>query len=293
MNPGILYATAAFVIWGLIPIYFKLVGAVPALEVLAHRMSWSLLFCLLVLMFVRRGQWFASLRQPPRRMLLFFFTALVLTANWIIYIWAVNAGHVVDSSLGYYIAPLVMVLIGAFALNERLRRPQWVAVALAAAGVAWLTWNAGQLPWIGLSLAATWSLYGALRKFAVVGAIEGLSLETALLFPVALGYLLWLAAHGQNALIQGSGAIPWLLAASGPITAAPLMLFTAGARRIPFTHLGILQYIAPTLQLLVGAVIYGEAFPLSKAAGYALIWIALAIFTLDGLWQLRERGRTG
>jgi chloramphenicol-sensitive protein RarD len=276
-----------------IPIYFKLVAAAPATEILAHRMTWSLLLCVALLIALRRGRGWADLRVPPRRLALFFVTATLLAANWGIYIWAVNVGHVVDASLGYFITPLVMVLIGAFLMGEHLRRVQWVAVAIAAAGVAWLTWDAGHLPWIALALAATWSLYGALRKTASLESLEGLSLETALLFPFAVAYLLWLAADGQSAFALGSSQLRWLLIASGPVTAVPLLLFAASARRIAFAHLGILQYISPTLQLLIGALLYGEAFPPSKAAGYGLIWIALTIFTIDGLWQLRSGGRAG
>ncbi len=293
MNPGYLYAVGAFVIWGVIPIYFKQVAAAPATEILALRMCWSLLLCLVLLVALRRGRGWADLRLPPRHLALFFVTATLLAANWGIYIWAVNAGHVVDASLGYFITPLWMVIIGAFLMGERLRRVQWVAVGIATAGVAWLTWEAGHLPWIALALATTWSLYGALRKTASLGSLEGLSLETALLFPFALAYLLWLAAEGQSGFVQGSNQLRWLLIASGPVTAIPLLLFAASARRIAFVHLGILQYISPTLQLLIGAWLYGEAFPPSKVAGYGLIWLALTIFTLDGVWQLRGDARTG
>jgi chloramphenicol-sensitive protein RarD len=293
MNPGLLYAASAYVLWGLFPLYFKALQGLPAPEILAHRMTWSLAFCALLLAVLRRWQWLAGLLHRPRVLATFATSAALVALNWGIYIWAVNADHVIDASLGYFINPLVNVLIGAFILHERLRRPQWTAVAIAAAGVVWLTWEAGHLPWIGLCLAVTWGLYGLLRKTAALGAIEGLALETALLFPFAFGYLSWLAAHGQNAFIHGSPTVQWLLAIIGPVTAIPLLLFAAAARRIPFAHLGILQYISPTLQLLMGVLLFHEPFAAAKAVGYGLIWIALLLFAIDGLGQLRSRNSPG
>jgi len=215
-----------------------------------------------------------------------------VSVNWLIYIWSVNSGHIVDASLGYFINPLLNVLIGAVFLHERLRPAHWVAVLLAAAGVAWLTWSAGQLPWIGLTLAISFSAYGLLRKRAPLGAIEGLAVETALLAPVAIAYLLWLAAHQESVLVNAMNdgrpaLVAWLLLA-GPITAVPLLFFAAGARRIPFATLGILQYVGPSLQLLIGVRLYGEPFEANKLIAYGAIWIALAIFSIDGLLQWRS-----
>ncbi len=289
MNPGSLYAAAACVLWGVFPLYLKTLQGVPALEILAHRMAWSLLVCALLLAALRRWHWVKNLASRPRVLAAFVVSAMLVTANWGIYIWAVNADHLIDASLGYFINPLVNVSIGALLLHERLRRAQWTAVAIAACGVTWLTWDAGQLPWIGLTLALSWGAYGLMRKTAALGAIEGLTLETALLFPFALAYLGWLAAHGQCVFVSGSASTQWLLAAAGPVTAIPLLLFAAGARRITFVQLGILQYIAPTLQLLLGVWLYREPFAPTKALGYGLIWVALVIFTLEGLWQLRQR----
>jgi len=289
MNRGLLYAAAAYVLWGLFPLYFKALQGLPAPEILAHRMTWSLVFCALLLALLRRWRWLSGLMHQPRVLATFCVSAALVTLNWGIYIWAVNANHVVDASLGYFINPLVNVLIAAFILHERLRRPQWIAVGIAAVGVIWLTFDAGHVPWIGLALAVTWGAYGLLRKTGALGALEGLTLETALLFPFAFTYLAWLAAHGQSAFSNGSTATQWLLAAAGPITAVPLLLFAAAARRIAFAHLGILQYISPTLQLLIGVWLYREPFGATKAVGYGLIWIALAVFALDGLWQLHSR----
>jgi chloramphenicol-sensitive protein RarD len=254
-------------------------------------MTWSLAVCLLLLAALHRWHWLRALAGKPRVLATFATSATLVTLNWGVYIWAVTSGHVIDASLGYFINPLVNVLIGAFVLHERLRRPQWTAVAIAAAGVIWLTIDARQLPWIGLALAFTWGLYGLLRKTAALGAIEGLALETALLFPFAFGYLVWLATQAGSAFVTGPASLRWLLAAAGPVTAIPLLLFAAGARRIPFTHLGILQYIAPTLQLLLGVWAFHEPFGATKVAGYGLIWIALAVFTIDGLLRLRRAGQ--
>lgn len=289
MNRGVLYALGAYLMWGAFPVYFKAVGAVGSLEVLAHRMLWSLVFMAVLLTVVRRWQWLRAFVQTPRRLGFFALSATLVSVNWLLYIWAVNAGHVVDASLGYFINPLVNVLIGALFLHERLRATQWVAVALAALGVAWLTWQAGELPWIGLVLAFSFACYGLMRKRASLGALEGLALETGLLTPLALLYLAWLAAHGGSVFVNSvqSGATPLvlLLMLAGPVTAVPLLLFAAGARRIQFTTLGLLQYVAPTLQLLLGVYVYREPFNATTLIGYAAIWLALAVFSIDGLRQ--------
>lgn len=289
MNAGIAYAVFAYVLWGVFPVYFKALHDVPAAEILAHRMVWSLVFVAAVLALRRRWDWLADVLARPALVGRFVATAALVTVNWGVYIWAVNAGRVVDASLGYFINPLVNVAIGAIVLHERLRPAQWIAVALAATGVAWLTWHAGTLPWIGLTLAFSFAAYGLLRKTASLGAAEGLALETALLAPLALAYLGWLGAADSSAFGDGSAATRWLLAAAGPVTALPLLAFAAGARRIPFSMLGLLQYIAPTLQLLLGVWLYREPFEPGKALGFAAIWVALAIYSIEGLWQTWRR----
>lgn len=288
VNAGVLYAVAGYVLWGVFPVYFKALAAVPALQILAHRMVWSLVFCALLLVVLHRWRWLSGAARQPRLLLTFIASAMLVSVNWGVYIWAVNTGHVIDASLGYFINPLVVVAIGAAVLKERLRHAQWAAVALATAGVAWLTWDAGRPPWIGLTLAVSFALYGLLRRKAPLGAIEGLTVETALLFPAALAYLAWLAVQGQNFFVDAPATTQWLLAAAGPITAVPLLLFAAGARRITFAQLGILQYISPSLQLLLGVWLYNEPFAPSKVIGYALIWIALAFFSFDGLWRMQR-----
>jgi chloramphenicol-sensitive protein RarD len=268
------------------------VQSVAPLEVLANRMLWSLVFVAGLLTVLRGTRWPRDLLRDRPPIGWFVLSALAVSVNWLIYIWAVNSGRIVDASLGYFINPLINVLIGAVFLRERLRLAHWVAFLLAAAGVAWLTWSAGQLPWIGLTLAISFAAYGLLRKRAPLGAMEGLAVETALLAPVAIAYLLWLAAHQQSALVAAfsdgrPSLVAWLLLA-GPITAVPLLFFAAGARRIPFATLGILQYIGPSLQLLIGVRLYGEPFEADKLIAYGAIWIALAIFSIDGLLQWRS-----
>jgi len=289
MNTGIAYAVVAYVLWGVFPVYFKALQHVAATEILAHRMVWSLAFVTAVLALRRHWAWLRTVLQRPTLVGRFAATATLVSVNWGVYIWAVNAGHIVDASLGYFINPLVNVAFGALLLHERLRAAQWIAVALAAAGVAWLTWHAGALPWIGLTLALSFAAYGLLRKTASLGAAEGLALETALLAPLALAYLAWLGAGGHSAFVDGSASTRWLLAASGPVTALPLLAFAAGARRIPFSMLGLLQYIAPTLQLVLGVWLYREPFDPGKALGFAAIWLALAIYSAEGLWRTWRR----
>ena len=292
MNAGVLYAGLAYVAWGLLPIFFKQLSNVNALEVVAHRVVWSLVFLLCVLAVLQRRAWLRDITRQPRVLLAFAVSALLLSANWTVYVWAVQNAHVLDASLGYFILPLIYVVIGFVFLRERPRPVQWLAVAVAAAGVVWLTVQAGRLPWVALVLAVTFGIYGLLRKLAPLGALEGLTLETLVLFPLAAGLLAWWAWHGQGAIVQGNApTIGWLLLA-GPLTAIPLLLFAAGARRIPMATLGILQYISPSIQMLVGVFLYGEAFDTVRALGFYLIWLALAIYSLDSLWSARKRQET-
>lgn len=289
MNIGMLYAATAYALWGIFPLYFKSLQEIPPLEILLHRMVWSLAFVVVVLTWRRHWGWLRGVMRQPKVLAGFAASAVLLSSNWFIYIWAVNNGNVVEASLGYFINPLFNVLLGSLLLRERLRTVQWVAVALAACGVAWLTWHAGHLPWIALLLAATFAFYGLLRKTASLGALEGLALETLLLFPVAFIYLAVLTNQGHNSFITASTSTQLLLAAAGPITAIPLLLFAAGARRIPLSLLGLLQYIGPTIQLLLGVWLYHEPFAGARLAGFALIWGALAVYSLEGLWQAWSR----
>jgi chloramphenicol-sensitive protein RarD len=283
MRTGILSAASAFLCWGLFPLYFHAIGEVPPLQILAHRMLWSLLFLVIVLLVRRQWKWLAVVRQP-RIFGSFIASAVLLSVNWLIYIWAVNNGHVIESSLGYFINPLVNISLGYLLLKERLRPAQWMAIAVAALGVAWLTWQAGTVPWIALALAFSFGGYGLLRKTAALGALEGLSFETMVLFPVAAAYVIWLTVNGQNAFINtDSTSTRLLLMAAGPITAIPLLLFASGARQIPLSVLGLLQYLSPTLQFLLGVWLFHEAFTPDRLVGFVLIWAALALFAVEGL----------
>jgi chloramphenicol-sensitive protein RarD len=293
-SAGVLNATAAFLLWGLFPLYFHAIGEVPPMEILAHRMVWSLLFLCIVLTVRQQWKWLPQVLRQPRIVAMFAASALLLSANWFIYIWAVNNGHVIDASLGYFITPLFNVLLGLMVLKERLRGGQWLAVAVAAAGVSWLTWQAGALPWIALALAATFGGYGLLRKTAALAALEGLSFETLLLFPLAGGYVLWLTLHGANTFVNTpSDTTRLLLIAAGPITAIPLLLFAAGARKIPMSVLGMLQYIAPTIQMILGLIVFHESFSKARLAGFIVIWSALALYMAEGFWTSRRTAAAG
>jgi chloramphenicol-sensitive protein RarD len=290
MSTGILYAALAFLSWGLFPLYFHHLKEVPPTEILAHRVVWSLLFLGIVLAFRRQWKWIGEMAQRPRVIGMFLGSSVLLSVNWLIYIWAVNNGHVIESSLGYFINPLVNIMFGYVLLKERLRRVQWTAIALAALGVAWLTWQSGRMPWIALALAFSFGGYGFMRKTAALGPLEGLSFETMLLFPFGMAYMAWLFSHGQLQLVQtDSFSVQTLLVLLGPTTAIPLLLFAAGARRIPLSVLGLLQYISPTMQFLLGVVVFHEAFTADKLVGFILIWSALALYAAEGLYRHRQQ----
>ncbi|MBB6134339.1 chloramphenicol-sensitive protein RarD [Massilia aurea] len=283
MRSGIIYAALAFFCWGLFPIYFHALGEVPPLQILAHRMLWSLAFLLVLLLLRRDWKWLQVVRQP-RVFFSFVLSALLLSANWLVYIWSVMNHHVIEASLGYFINPLVNIVLGYLILKERMRPLQWAAIGVAALGVAWLTWQAGTVPWIALFLALSFGGYGLLRKTAALGPLEGLSFETIVLFPLAAGYVIWLTVHGQNVFINtASDTTRWLLIMAGPLTAIPLLLFATGARKIPLSILGLLQYLSPTLQFLLGVWLFKEAFSADRLVGFVLIWSALALFAGEGL----------
>ena len=291
MNKGMLYAIAAYGFWGLFPLYWKTLQHVPALEILSHRMAWSLLFVLVLLLVRRQWGWVKTAAAQPKTLLLFTASAALLSLNWFVYIWGVNAGHIVETSLGYFINPLVSVLMGVFFLGEKLRRGQWVAIGLAALGVLYLTLRYGSLPWIALTLATSFALYGLIRKTAPLGSLEGLSLETALMFLPALGYLVYLEAAGTAAFGHVDTLTTVLLGFAGVATAVPLLLFAAGARLIKLATIGILQYIAPTLQFLIGVLVYHEPFTLDRLVGFSLIWLALLVYSAENIWFIRHRPR--
>ena len=277
-------AAAAYTMWGLFPLYFRWLKATSALEVLVHRVLWSLVFMVVVLGLRRQWAWIAPTLRSPRVLAAFAASAALLSANWLTYIWSVQNGHVVDASLGYFITPLVNVLLGTTVLRERPRAAQWVALALAAVGVLWLTWASGHIPWIALVLASSFGAYGLLRKVAALGALEGLALETLWLLGPALALLAWGLAQGTSSFAAGDFNTRALLIGVGPLTAVPLLLFAAGARRIRMTTLGLLQYIGPSIQLALGVALFHEPFGWDRALGFALIWSALAVYSAESWW---------
>ncbi len=278
---GIACATGAFVLWGLFPLYWKQLASVPALEVVAHRTIWGCL-SLIAWVTLRRG-WadVRSVARAPRTLALLTASAGLIGLNWLLYIWAVTHGHIVDASLGYYLNPLVNVLLGVLVLRERLSRGQTIAVALACAGVAILTLSYGRLPWIALALASTFGLYGLVRKTVAAEPLVGLLWETALLAPIALAFLLAAEARGAGAFGHGAAVTSLLLALGGAVTAVPLVLFAFGARALPLSTLGFIQYLSPSLQFLLGVLLYREPFTLAHGVSFAVIWTALVLLTLE------------
>ena len=288
MQIGAVFAALAYTLWGLFPLFFKRLAAVGPLEVVMHRTVWSLVFVVPVLLVLRRWAWLGAVLRKPRVVGIFALSATLLASNWLVYIWAVNNDHVLDASLGYFILPLMNVALGYVFLHERPRAGQWMAFAVACAGVLWLSWQGGRVPWVALTLAITFALYGLLRKVAPLGALEGLTLETLVLAPAALVAMGWMAWHGQGALVaQDHTSLAWLML-SGPVTALPLLLFAAGARRIPLSMMGVLQYISPSILVLLGVWLYDEPFAGPRVMGFVLIWIALALYTAEG-WRHARR----
>jgi chloramphenicol-sensitive protein RarD len=284
---GALAAAACYFCWGLFPLYWKQLADINSAELIAHRHIWSLAF---VLGLMAAGAGFAGLRAALRSRVALRWHALsgvLLTINWLVYVWGVNHGHVLETSLGYFLVPLVNVALGRLVLHERLRPAQWAAIACAACGVALLLLRVGRLPWIALTLAATFGVYGLLRKKSPLGPLTGLGLETLLLAPFALAFLLWQQHTGAGALGRVSVTEHVLLVSAGVVTAVPLLLFAYGARRIRLATLGLLQYIAPTVQFALGVWVFREPFSPGRAAAFAFIWCGLALYTADNLWAQR------
>jgi chloramphenicol-sensitive protein RarD len=282
------YAIAAYSAWGLFPIYFKWLASVPPTEVILHRAVWSLLFLLIIHAVRRQWQWLVNALRRPAVLASIAMSTTALTINWFGFIWAVQNDHVVDASLGYFINPLVTVLMGVLILHERLHPVQWVAVGVAALGVTWLSLRAGGVPWVALVLALSFASYGLLRKIAPVGSLEGLTLETLLLSIPAVIVLAWLSQIGSNSFASADLGTRLLLIGAGPATAVPLLLFAAGARGVTLATVGILQYIAPSLQFLLGVWLYGEPFDAARGIGFALVWTALAIYATDAILRSRQ-----
>ncbi|MEM7531496.1 MAG: EamA family transporter RarD [Chloroflexota bacterium] len=281
-NQGIILALTTFLLWGLLPVYWKFIAHVPALEILAHRVIWSLFFLIILLLITRDWGWLAQIRHNRRLLLAFCASSTVLSINWLTYIWAVNAGYVVETSLGYFINPLVSVFLGVVFLHEQIRWGQWVAVGVATIGVLYLTIGYGALPWIGLSLAFSFGIYGLIRKTAPLSSQQGLAFETTLMIPFALIYLAWLEMQGVGAFGQMDLNTNLILMGAGIVTAVPLLTFAAAARRIPLSMVGLFQYIAPSIQFLLGIYVYHEPFTQTRLIGFSIIWLALCIYAVEG-----------
>ncbi len=287
---GLLLGLGAYLFWGVLPLYFKAIDHVPAGEIVAHRILWSLLFLALLATLLKRWPAIRTAIRNPKVAGILALTAALIAANWLIWVWAVVNGHVLEGSLGYYLNPLVNVLLGVIVLGERLTRGQSFAVLLAAAGVAVLAAGAGGALWISLSLAASFALYGFLRKVAPVDSLEGLLIETAMLTPLALGWIIWLHQAGESSFGVELGT-DLLLTLAGAATAVPLLLFTAAARRLPYSTLGFLQYIAPSLQFLLAVLMFGERLTVPHIICFGAIWAALIIFAAEGMRKSRGAAR--
>lgn len=286
---GLLYALSAFLLWGTFPIYWKQMEGVSALELIAHRIVWSLLFLLIVQAWRHRYGAMLAAFASWRSFGVNLLSSVLLTANWTIYVWAVNRGNVIESSLGYFLVPIANVAIGSLLLHEKLRPLQWLAIGFATAGVALLLFGVGHVPWIALSIAVTWAGYGFLKKKSPLGPIAGLTIETFVLFPLALAALLWWHHTGEGALGRVDARTHVFILCAGVVTAVPLLLFASGAQRLRFTTLGLLQYVSPTVQFLLGYFLYREPFSPAQLAAYSLIWCGLILYSADSFWSQRKR----
>ncbi|MFD6414770.1 EamA family transporter RarD [Streptomyces sp. NPDC060194] len=285
---GLLYGIGAYGMWGLVPLFWPLLEPSGAPEILAHRMVWSLAVVAIALAFVRRWAWAGELLRDPRKLGLITVAAAVITVNWGLYIWAVNSGYVVEASLGYFINPLVTIALGVVLLKERLRPAQWIAVGTAVVAVVVLAVGYGRPPWISLVLAFSFATYGFVKKKVNIGGLESLAAETAIQFLPALGYLLWLGSHGGLTFGAHGAGHAALLAATGIVTAVPLVFFGAAAIRVPLSTLGLLQYLAPVFQFGLGVLYFHEAMPAERWAGFALVWLALSVLSWDALRTARR-----
>jgi chloramphenicol-sensitive protein RarD len=281
-NKGIALGLGAYFLWGVFPIYFKLLKQVGAVQVIAHRIAWSFLLLAVFLLVTAQWRQFRAAAFKPRLVLIYAISALLLSVNWLTYVWGVQQGFIVETSLGYFINPLFSVFLGVIFLRERLRPLQWIPVALAAVGVVYLTAIYGHLPWIALTLAFSFGLYGLMKKMAPLSSTYGLTLETGIVFIPALAYLIFADVSGQGGFLHISRFVDVLLIISGVLTVIPLLMFASAARQVPLYLMGIMQYIAPTMQFLLGVLVYKEPFNLHQLAGFGFVWLALAIFMIEG-----------
>jgi chloramphenicol-sensitive protein RarD len=287
VNIGYLHAAAAFILWGVLPVYWKYLGAVPATQLVAHRVIWSIVVLVPLVWLSGAAESIRAAFTTPRVLLRQGIAAALVSANWLGFVWAVTHGRMIEGSLGYFLNPLLSVLLGVFVLGERLRPAQWLAIAVAATGVAWLAAQYHHFPWIALYLAVTFCLYGLAKKQTSLGALSSLTVETLLLLVPAAAYLAVEHNAGRGEFGRLGGWDELLIALSGVITAVPLLCFAAAARRIPLSAMGLMQYFGPSIQFLLGLFVYGEPFDAGKLTGFAIVWTALVIYAIDGLAQSR------
>jgi chloramphenicol-sensitive protein RarD len=291
MTTGIWYAVLAYLFWGLVPIYWKSLQDVPSLQLICHRIAWSSVALLVPTCLSGNGSAFLRAAQSPRTLAIYAAASVTLALNWLVYVWAVNAGFIVQTALGYFINPLFSVLLGVLVLRERLRAGQWIAVGLAGLGVAYLTVYYGSLPWVALWLAFSFGVYGLLKKTAPLGPLQGLTLETSILAVPAVVYLLYVDRSGHGAFVRAGPLETALMVAAGPVTTVPLLLFAASVAQVPLSLVGMLQYLSPTLQFLIGVYLYREPFTRSQFFGFACVWAALIVFGLEAVRARRGSPR--
>ncbi|HUI87589.1 MAG TPA: EamA family transporter RarD [Anaerolineales bacterium] len=287
-NKGILYAIGAYVMWGLFPIYWKQLETIDALQLIGHRIAWSFVLLFVFVLITRQWRTFRGVAFNPKTIRIYLMAAVLICINWFTYVWAVNHDFVVETSLGYYINPLFSVLLGVFFFREHLRPVQWIPIALAATGVTYLAVSYGSLPWIALTLAFSFGLYGMVKKMAPLNSLYGLTLETGLLLMPALAYLIFCETAGQGAFLHSGPLKDWMMVGAGLVTTVPLLLFSAAVPRVPLTTIGILQYINPTMQFLLGVLVYKEPFTRQSLIGFGIVWAGLILFWAEGLFARRN-----
>ena len=288
MKKGIWYGIAAYAMWGFFPIYWKLLHDVPALQLLGHRIAWSFLLLLAFIFITKQWNEFRSVAFDRKTLGIYAVAGVLLSLNWLIYVWGVNAGFIVETSLGYFINPLLSVPFGVIFLRQKLRPLQWLPVVIAAIGVTYLTVTYGRLPWIALSLAITFGLYGLVKKLSPLGSVFGLTLETGIVFPVALVYLTIMQASGAGEFLHDGLTVDLLLVGAGVVTTIPLLMFASAAKEIPLNMIGVLQYFAPTIQFLIGVFVYKEPFDTMRFIGFGIVWVALIIFWIENIVARRN-----
>jgi len=288
INKGFWYAFGAYFLWGLFPIYWKWLHQVDAVQLISHRIAWSFIILINFILFTKQFKFFAQVLFQKKILLIYSAAAILIGINWLVYVWAVNANFIVETSLGYFINPLLSVLMGVVFFREKLRPFQWIPVILAAGGVIYLTFAYGRLPWIALTLAFSFGTYGLVKKTAPLGSLFGLTIETGLLFVPALAYLVFSDFSGSGVFLHTSVPTNILLIGAGVITTIPLLMFATATQSIPLSMVGIMQYIAPTLQFLLGILVYKESFDQAHMIGFGLVWFGLLIFLVEGFWMRRK-----